>query len=79
MESSSEGWVKEKKLTNTSLTYCPFNTKSTKIFQGVVYIRDHSEAEFTHGICPECMQKLYPEYVKKVEQGSSANSYDSSD
>ena len=26
------------------------------------YIRDHSEAEFSHGICPECMKKLYPEY-----------------
>jgi hypothetical protein len=26
-----------------------------------VYIRDHSEAEFTHGICPECMKKLYPD------------------
>jgi DNA-binding response OmpR family regulator len=25
------------------------------------YIRDHSEAEFTHGICPDCMQKLYPD------------------
>ncbi len=24
------------------------------------YIRDHSEAEFTHGICPECFKKLYP-------------------
>lgn len=22
-----------------------------------VYIRDHSEAEFTHGICPECQEK----------------------
>ncbi|HMQ52318.1 MAG TPA: response regulator [Anaerolineae bacterium] len=27
-----------------------------------VYIRDHSEAEFSHGICPDCMQKLYPGY-----------------
>ena len=26
-----------------------------------VYVRDHTEAEFTHGICPECIQKLYPE------------------
>jgi K+-sensing histidine kinase KdpD len=26
------------------------------------YIRDHSEADFSHGICPECAQKLYPEY-----------------
>jgi DNA-binding NtrC family response regulator len=27
-----------------------------------VYIRDRSEADFSHGICPECMKKLYPEY-----------------
>lgn len=26
------------------------------------YIRDRSEAEFTHGICPECAKKLYPEF-----------------
>jgi PAS domain S-box-containing protein len=25
-----------------------------------VYIREHSEADFSHGICPDCMQKLYP-------------------
>jgi hypothetical protein len=24
------------------------------------YIHDHSEAKFSHGICPECMKKLYP-------------------
>jgi len=24
-----------------------------------VYIRDHSEAEFSHGICPDCAKKLY--------------------
>ncbi|MCG2752321.1 MAG: hypothetical protein L6301_10780 [Desulfobacteraceae bacterium] len=26
------------------------------------YIKDHSEAEFSHGICPECAEKLYPEF-----------------
>ena len=26
------------------------------------YIQEHSEAEFTHGICPECAKKLYPEF-----------------
>jgi PAS domain-containing protein len=26
------------------------------------YIRDHSEAQFSHGICPECARKLYPEF-----------------
>jgi PAS domain S-box-containing protein len=29
------------------------------------YIRDHSQADFSHGICPECAQKLYPEFYKK--------------
>jgi hypothetical protein len=24
------------------------------------YIAEHSEAEFTHGICPECAARLYP-------------------
>ena len=24
------------------------------------YIRDHSEADFSHGICPECVIRLYP-------------------
>ncbi len=28
------------------------------------YISRHSEAEFTHGICPECAKRLYPEYFK---------------
>jgi PAS domain-containing protein len=28
------------------------------------YIRDHSEAEFSHSICPDCAKKLYPEYYK---------------
>jgi AmiR/NasT family two-component response regulator len=25
-----------------------------------VYIRDHSEARFSHGICPVCAEELYP-------------------
>jgi PAS domain S-box-containing protein len=25
------------------------------------YIGDHSEAEFSHGICPDCARKLYPD------------------
>ncbi len=34
-----------------------------------LYIRDHSEAEFSHGICPVCAKKLYPEiYNDKVRQ-----------
>jgi PAS domain S-box-containing protein len=26
------------------------------------YIRTHSEAEFSHGLCPDCVNKLYPGY-----------------
>ena len=29
------------------------------------YLERFSEAEFTHGICPECAQKMYPEYSRK--------------
>jgi ABC-type amino acid transport substrate-binding protein len=27
------------------------------------YIKDHSNAEFSHGICPDCIERLYPEYA----------------
>jgi sigma-B regulation protein RsbU (phosphoserine phosphatase) len=26
-----------------------------------VYVHNHTEAEFTHGICPDCIQELYPD------------------
>ena len=26
------------------------------------YIRTHSEVEFSHGICPDCSKKLYPDF-----------------
>jgi len=29
------------------------------------YIRKYSDARFSHSICPECMQKLYPDYCKE--------------
>jgi PAS domain S-box-containing protein len=32
------------------------------------YVADHSDAEFTHGICPDCMQKLYPELVSDARE-----------
>lgn len=28
------------------------------------YIASHSEAEFTHGICPDCARQLYPELYR---------------
>ncbi len=26
------------------------------------YIRDHSEAEFSHGLCPDCLKQHYPDF-----------------
>ena len=31
------------------------------------YISHHSEAEFSHGICPECVKKYYPDYDPKLK------------
>lgn len=31
------------------------------------YISDHSQAEFSHGICPDCHQKLYPEIYGRLQ------------
>ena len=27
------------------------------------YIRDHSDAEFSHSICPDCAKKLYSDLI----------------
>ncbi len=27
------------------------------------YITEHSEAEFSHGLCPDCVEELYPQYA----------------
>lgn len=33
------------------------------------YIASHSAAEFSHGLCPDCLAKLYPEYAERVVAG----------
>ncbi len=30
-----------------------------------VYLKDHSDAEVTHGLCPECVVRLYPDLEQK--------------
>jgi PAS domain S-box-containing protein len=30
------------------------------------YVRDHSEVDFSHSICPQCAEKLYPDYVSSL-------------
>jgi AmiR/NasT family two-component response regulator len=31
------------------------------------YIRDHSEADFSHSICPSCAHRLYPDYFDEPQ------------
>jgi len=33
-----------------------------------VYIRDHTDADFSHGLCPDCARKLYPDYFSMEER-----------
>ena len=37
------------------------------------YIRDHSEAEFTHGICNDCVKELYPDLYPQFKKEMKAN------
>ena len=39
-----------------------------------VYVKEHSEAEFTHGLCPDCEQKIYAKFFhrKDVREGENA-------
>lgn len=36
------------------------------------YIEKHSTAEFSHGICPECARKLYPQLYDEEDDGKSS-------
>lgn len=33
-----------------------------------VYFRNHTEAEFSHGMCPDCITKLYPEFACEINK-----------
>jgi DNA-binding response OmpR family regulator len=35
------------------------------------YITEHSEAEFSHSMCPECMDEHYGEFLREIEDDKS--------
>jgi len=37
------------------------------------YVRDHSDADFTHGICPICMEHNYPEIFRVLQAEGKLN------
>ena len=36
------------------------------------YIQEHSEAQFSHGLCPECLEKYYRQTDDEADKGPSA-------
>jgi hypothetical protein len=38
------------------------------------YIQSHSEAKFSHGVCPECAEKMYGDLYKKMKNQQGAAS-----
>lgn len=38
------------------------------------YFRDHSDVMFTHGLCPKCIEELYPELRGQLHQKSGEDS-----
>jgi len=37
------------------------------------YIEEHSDAEFSHGLCPECQKKYYPESVREKDDETASS------
>jgi ligand-binding sensor domain-containing protein len=35
------------------------------------YVSAHSDVDFSHSICPDCMEKLYPDYAKASKEKTS--------
>jgi hypothetical protein len=65
MEAARENDLKEIKILQGLLSICAA-CKKIQDDKGIwnpmeVYIKERSEADFSHGICPECCKKLYPE------------------
>ncbi len=38
------------------------------------FVHEHSQAEFSHSICPDCMETLYPQYVKPKDAAKPPDS-----
>lgn len=63
--------LEEVKILRGSLPICSYCKKirndTGAWTQMEAYIRDHSEAEFSHGLCPDCAKKVYQELLEGKE------------
>ncbi len=70
---------KEVRILRGILPICSFcnriHTPDDRWVRVDAYITEHSEAQFSHGLCPECMREHYPEFQDTdvpVQPGSEA-------
>jgi hypothetical protein len=38
------------------------------------YLSTHSDSQISHGVCPDCMKKLYPDFAEEVMREMQAQS-----
>ncbi|MEW6303881.1 MAG: response regulator [Verrucomicrobiota bacterium] len=38
------------------------------------YLQAHSNAEFSHGLCPDCMERIYPDLAESMAEETEMNS-----
>lgn len=38
------------------------------------YLQEHADASFTHSVCPDCIQELYPEFADEFKRSSETRS-----
>jgi GAF domain-containing protein len=59
-------------------SYCKGVRDDAGYWQTVeAYVESHSDAHFTHGICPECLEKHYPEFAREQQANGLGRSLDS--
>ncbi len=64
---TEQKYLREKHKTLSGIMPICSNCKQIRDAQGAwhqieTYIRDHSAAKFSHSICPDCANRLYPDY-----------------
>lgn len=37
------------------------------------YIHEHTDAQLSHGFCPDCLQKLYPDYIDEEDEKTDSS------
>ena len=73
--SSTTGWVIEVRKTEVTGEFIAPETLTWTLRddegsweQVEVYVRDRTAAEFSHGLCPDCAHKLYPEVFDNLSE-----------